>query len=200
MLLDSIAFDLTQFKASDRRWKRPYLCIYLAIITAFSLELVYFVLTGDGPLFRGDFTSMDSIVDLGVNLTLAAFIVFFALSLPRYLPGAESVLLDDSTLTVVYGPKKADRLRWRNPHDSFYIQDFSEYPKLASRGEPYYFYFPLWGRIGRDRRFLITPDLLNALLEKAREKEVTYRSWRGTSLWNGYSPQVHWFQGKDNPS
>jgi hypothetical protein len=199
-LLDPTAFDLTQFKASDRRWKRPYLYIYLAIIIAFSLELVYFVLTGDGPLFRGDFTSADAIVDIGVNLTLASFIAFFALSLPRYLPGAESVLLDESSLTIVYGPEKTDRLRWTNPHDSFYIQDFSAYPKLASRGEPYYLYLPLWGRVGRDRRFLITPDLLNALLQKAQEKQSTYRSWRGTSLWNGYSPQIHWFQGRANSS
>jgi len=198
--LDSIVFDLTQFKARDRRWKRPYLYISLAIITAFGLELVYFVLTGDGPLFRGDFTSIDAIVDLGIDLTLAGFIALFALSVPRFLPGAESVLLDESGMTIVYGPKKTDRLQWTNPRDRFYIQDFSAFPKLVQRGSPYFLYLSTWTRLGRDRRFLITRETMEAILQKAREKQVGYRTWKGTSLWNGYSPQTHWFQGKDNSS
>jgi hypothetical protein len=195
---DRRAFDLSQFRASDRRWKRPYLGIYLAIIVAFGLELCYFVATGDGPLFRGNFRSADAIVDLGIDLVLVAFILFFGLSLPRYLPGAESVLVDDAALTIVYWDRKVDRLSWENPRDRFYIQDFSAWSKWANRGEPYYLYLPLWGRIGRDRRFLITRDLMDAILEKAHEKQAEHRTWQGSSLWNGYSPEVHWFQGKRN--
>ncbi|MGH9919696.1 MAG: hypothetical protein ACRD6W_12635, partial [Nitrososphaerales archaeon] len=64
-------------------------------IIAFSLELVDFVLTGDGPLFRGNLTSTKAIVGLYVDFTLAGFIALSASSVPRFLPGARSIRIDD---------------------------------------------------------------------------------------------------------
>lgn len=193
-------FDLTEFRVDDRRWKRGYLYLFLAGMVALSIELAYFLITKSEQVLHSGLGSTNSLAELGVDLTLMAFILLMGLSLPRYLSGAQSVRLDASGMTLVYGPGSSDRLRWDNPHDRFYIQDFSAYPKLTSRGPAYYLYLPFWGRLGRNRRFAINRELMEALLRKASEEPIVHRTCRGTSLWNGYSPQTHWFEGRRRPS
>lgn len=193
-------FDLSLFVGNDRQWKRPAFYLTLAGVVGFILEFCYlsfpFIAFLVSPS-RDIAAHMDAILEhIAFDAFFLSLILYLALGLPRFLPSASSVVVDDDGLTLRYPSGRADHFSWSNPRDRFYIRDNSAYPRLVATGSTYFLYIPFLARPGRDRRSFLSKEAFDAIVRKAQERGATYRTWKGTGMWNGYPPQIHWIQGR----
>jgi hypothetical protein len=193
-------YDLSAFHARDTAVKRPTFYIALAIIVGFSLEAAYLGFLSPPDLLTASSSSAVFETQAGVVATLGFFVAFFAISLPRFLEGAIRVRVDTVGCELIYPAGRVDRVRWDDPRDEFYIQDYSAYPREVARGRQFFFYFPTWSRLGRDRRTWLTPEAAKAIIEVGIRQKAEYRTWNGSSIWNGRSPVIHSFRGSPRSS
>lgn len=196
----SAEFDLSDFTQHDRQWKRPGFYLLLVVTLGLSLELAILLLPlvefflGPSPDIGAHATAiLDRAVLGGV---LLVFIAFAGASIPRFLPGARNIQVDNDGITLVFPSGRTERLSWLDHRDYFYIRDNSAYPRLVARGSTYYLYLPTLTHFGRDRRSLLSRAAFDAIVAKARDAGAYRRTWRGSALWNSYPPQIHWIQGK----
>jgi hypothetical protein len=190
--------DLSSLQARDRSWKRPYLYLYLAVIAGFALELLYFMVTQPRTVLTGPWSNLKTEVDVGVDATLIFFIFLLVACLPRVLAGAKSLRVDDDGLTIYYPSGRPMRLLWADPRMRFYIRDNSAHARLVALGSRYFLYLPTLTYPGRDRRFRLTDEAYEEIVRRARQGGASIQTSRGTGLWNGYPPQIHWIRGGSN--
>ena len=103
-------------------------------------------------------------------------------------PGPVRVTVSDGGLRLDFATGTAVRLGWTT--GAWQIEDFSEYPTIASQPGGPYFLNVNWGR-----RFTISEEAMEGVLDLARSVGVSVATVRGSSVLYGFSPNIYRLRG-----
>lgn len=172
--------------AADRYLKRAVLALTVAIIVGIGLETLVV-----GWQELPDFQRL-GLSNTNVQLSLVALVISggtvasLCVMLPRVLPGALSLRVDDLGVHLHYGRRTSDMFAWTGS-SGFRILDNSAFPDLVAFGSGFMLYGPhVWYR-----RTLITREAAEAILARARLKGNRVTRSIGNPAWYGRPTVIH---------
>jgi hypothetical protein len=169
---------------------------YLVIVASVGLTCIGSWL-GDKAFYSIRSTGWGSVDSLGLlyGTVLAAVVVGIMLhGLPRFLPGASVVEVNEREVRLNYPGGRTDILPWNDRGSRIVLYDFGNYPTMIQQGRAYVVLIPF------GRSTLVTKECLEGILEQARKVKVRVRTSRGDASWYGFSPVIFRIRGGVAPT
>jgi len=130
------------------------------------------------------------VAGLGVILLTAGAVGYFALSIPKFLPGASGLEISSVAVRLSYGSGKFETFSWRNGSKLVLI-DYRAHPALVAEGRA----FILSGSHSWSKRTLITQDVADMILDVGRRQGALISSRVGSVSWYGRPPTFYTIGG-----
>ncbi len=187
-----VEFDLRPLARIDRMSKWPRLGVALAILGAIAVETVYLAgetvraVASDGP---GRSLDWVNVAFLGATL---AFVLTGGALLPRLLPGAQALSIDEAGLELRFPRGAPVRVGWDDPR-GFRLTDLRTEPDASGDLLAGRFSRDRW----RDRPTLLTTSAFDAVVEHATRHGLSGAS--GTGRWSA-APTTLWSKSADAPA
>ncbi|MGA8303589.1 MAG: hypothetical protein WA547_02525 [Thermoplasmata archaeon] len=184
--LGVIGFDLRSLSPADVTWKRSGLVLVLAILVAVGVELAALLWSERTTLSARLWETAAGEVEVALILAMIGFLSLGVAGIPRLLPGAEKLTIDQAGVHLFYQNATREDFPWRDRR-GFLIRDYTDFPNMVREGRA----FNLRGPQFRRRRTLLTRGAFEAILEEARARGAEISTRRGGTSWRGPVPSTY---------
>jgi hypothetical protein len=181
-------FDLSPLKAEDISLKRNALWVVVAVVIGLGSETAWILWS-----VRTKFSAGDSpwvAAGLGAILFTAVTVGYLALSIPRFLPGATSLEVDLSGVTVSYGSGKSEFFSWNNG-PKLELTDYRAHAAIVAEGRG----FMLSGAHMWSKRSLVSQEIIDLILYVGEKQGAVVSSRQGSVAWYGRPPIFYTLDG-----
>jgi|HubBroStandDraft_1064217.scaffolds.fasta_scaffold20941_2 hypothetical protein len=181
-------FDLSPLKSEDISLKRNALWVVVAVVIGLGSETAWILWSVRTKFSAGD--SAWEAAGLGAILFTAFAVGYLALCIPRFLPGATSLEVGLSGVTVSYGSAKSEFFSW-NDGPKLELTDYRAHPAIVAEGRA----FMLSGTQMWSRRSLVSQEIIDVILDVGGKQGAVVSSREGSVLWYGRAPIFYTLDG-----
>lgn len=133
----------------------------------------------------------------GLAIALGLVVVLLAVMVPgirHFLSGATQVTVDGSGVTASYRGGRTATFRWHGSSGRLVLYDYSAHPRMVTDDRAYAM------TISGGPLSVVTKECFEEILANAQKQDARIASYKGSSAWYGFSPEIYRIRGGVSPS